>query len=92
MHMSDAEPGALIARIYFSNKWENGMSRNSTTASKAIITLIVALAASAALASQGPGVPPGTASAFTQTTMAIIVYGSAALIIAAGFIRGLRRR
>ena len=90
--MSDAEPGALIARIYHSNKWENGMSRNSATASKAIVTVIVAFAASAALASQGPGVPPGTASAFTQTAMAIIVYGSAALVIAAGLIGGIRRR
>ena len=88
--MSEAEPGALIARIYPSNTWENGMSRNSTTALKGITVAIVALATTGALASQGPGVPPGTASAFTQTTMAIIVYGSAALIIAAGLIGGLR--
>jgi hypothetical protein len=44
-----------------------------------------------ALASHGPGVGPGTASGFTQTVMAIVVYGAAALIIGTGLIGAIRR-
>ena len=44
-----------------------------------------------ALASHGPGVGPGTASGFTQTVMAILVYGAAALIIGTGLIGAIRR-
>jgi hypothetical protein len=40
----------------------------------------------AALASQGPGGGPGTASHFTQLAMAILVYGTAALVVGAGLI------
>jgi hypothetical protein len=46
----------------------------------------------AAFASQGPGVGMGTASNFTQLAMAIIVYGSSALIVGAGLIGAARRR
>jgi len=45
-----------------------------------------------ALASQGPGGGPGTASPLTQLVMAIVVYGGAALILAAGLIGSLTRR
>jgi hypothetical protein len=45
-----------------------------------------------ALASQGPGGAPGTASPVTQLVMAIVVYGSSALVLAAGLIGSLRRR
>ena len=48
--------------------------------------------AGAAFASQGPGVGPGTASSFTQTAMAIIVYGASALVVGAGLIGAVRRR
>jgi len=48
--------------------------------------------AGAAFASQGPGVGPGTASSFTQAAMAIIVYGTSALVIGAGLIGAPRRR
>ena len=48
--------------------------------------------AGAAFASQGPGVGPGTASSFTQTAMAIIVYGTSALVVGAGLIGAARRR
>src|SRR5450432_1403790 len=48
--------------------------------------------ASAALASQGPGGGPGTAGSFTQLAMAIIVYGTSALVIGAGLIGAVRRR
>jgi hypothetical protein len=34
----------------------------------------------------------GTASSFTQTAMAVLVYGVAALIIGAGLIGALRRQ
>ena len=46
----------------------------------------------AALASQGPGTGPGTASGMTQLAMAIIVYGTSALVIAAGLIGAARGR
>jgi hypothetical protein len=48
--------------------------------------------ADAALASQGPGTGPGTASGMTQLAMAIIVYGTSALVIAAGLIGAARGR
>ncbi len=48
--------------------------------------------AGAALASQGPGGSTGTASGFTQLAMAIIVYGTSALIIGTGLVGALRRR
>ena len=47
--------------------------------------------AEVALAAQGPGVGPGTASHFTQVLMAIIVYGACALVVCAGLIGGLRK-
>jgi hypothetical protein len=47
--------------------------------------------ASVALASQGPGASAGTAGASTQLTMAILVYGSSALVIGAGLIVAMRR-
>jgi hypothetical protein len=50
------------------------------------------LVAGSALASQGPGVTPGTAGATTQLAMAIIVYGGSALLIAAGLIGAVRHR
>jgi hypothetical protein len=46
---------------------------------------------SAAFASQGPGASQGTASAFTQLAMAVLVYGAAALVIGAGLIGAVRR-
>ncbi len=45
-----------------------------------------------ALASQGPGTLPGTASVFTQTVVAILVYGACATIILAGAVIGAARR
>jgi hypothetical protein len=50
------------------------------------------LPAHAALASQGPGGGPGTASHFTQLAMAIIVYGTSALVVGTGLIGAIRRR
>lgn len=45
----------------------------------------------AALASQGPGAGPGTASPALQFAMALIVYGGSALVIAAGLVGALRK-
>ena len=47
--------------------------------------------ASAALASQGPGVANGTASHFTQLAMAFIVWGASALAVGIGLIGAARR-
>jgi hypothetical protein len=39
-----------------------------------------------------PGGGPGTASSFTQLAIAIIVYGTSALVVGAGLIGPARRR
>jgi hypothetical protein len=46
----------------------------------------------AASASQGPGVGPGTASDFTQLVMAVILWGTAALVVGIGLIGAVWRR
>ena len=53
--------------------------------------IVALLSAGHALASQGPGGGPGTASSFTQLAMTIIVYGTAALVVGAGLIGAARR-
>jgi hypothetical protein len=60
--------------------------------SRAVTLCGVLLATASAFASQGPGVSIGTASDLTQMTMAILVYGAAALTVGAGLIGALRRR
>ena len=50
------------------------------------------LPAGTALASQGPGGGPGTASDLTQLVMAIIVYGTSALVVGVGLIGAARQR
>ena len=57
----------------------------------AAISSAVLLSASAALASQGPGGGMGTASPFTQLAMALLVYGTSAIVVAAGLIGAARR-
>ena len=57
-----------------------------------ISTATVSLPAGAALASQGPGGGPGTAGPFTQLAMAILVYGTSAIVICSGLIGTLRKR
>jgi hypothetical protein len=44
-----------------------------------------------ALASQGPGGGEGTASRFTQLAMAMLVYGTCAILILCGLIGATRR-
>jgi hypothetical protein len=52
---------------------------------------LVSLWTGAAFASQGPGGGLGTASSFTQLVMALIVYGTLAVVVGAGLIGALRR-
>ena len=55
-------------------------------------TLACLAFAGPAVASQGPGGGPGTAGDLTQMAMAIIVYGTSALVVGAGLIGATRRR
>jgi hypothetical protein len=66
--------------------------RISHLALAATSTAASSLWAAAAFASQGPGGGPGTASSFTQLAMAILVYGTSALVVGAGLIGAARRR
>jgi hypothetical protein len=61
----------------------------SISATSAAISLV---SAGAAFASQGPGGGLGSASGFTQLTMAVIVWGTSALIVGAGLIGAVRQR
>jgi hypothetical protein len=70
-----------------SRKWH--WSSPLAVASLSAATL---LCVDAATASQGPGGGPGTASPFTQLVMAIIVYGTSALVVGAGLLGAARRR
>ncbi len=54
--------------------------------------LFLSVTATPALASQGPGVVRGTASRTTQLTMAIVIYGGAASILAASLVVAIKRR
>lgn len=69
------------------------MSFPQVLRSRSVASVVLTLtSASTALASQGPGGGPGTASALTQSVMAVVVYGSVALIMATGLARLLMRR
>jgi len=57
----------------------------------AAIPISILLPANDALASQGPGGGMGTASPFTQLAMAVLVYGTSAVVVAAGLIGATRR-
>jgi len=74
--------------VMASPRKSHGISRFAVALTSAAALLF----ADAALASQGPGGGLGTASPFTQLVMAIIVYGSSALVIGAGLIGAVRRR
>lgn len=66
--------------------------RRSLTALAAALALAVLTCADAALASQGPGGGMGTAGNFTQLSMAVLVYGTSAIVVGAGLIGAVRRR
>jgi hypothetical protein len=57
-----------------------------------VSAIVGLLCANAAIAAQGPGVGPGTASSFTQLAMAIVVYGASALVVGAGLLGAARHR
>jgi len=57
-----------------------------------LVAISLAAATAPALASQGPGGGPGTASSFTQLAMAVMVYGSCALLVGIALIGAARRR
>ena len=65
-------------------------NRIARFAGAAVSTLATLSWAGAALASQGPGGGMGTASDFTQLAMAVIVWGSSALVVGAGLIGAVR--
>ena len=68
------------------------MSRKNSSVLRAAVAAAMLLPAASAFASQGPGGGMGTASNLTQIAMAVLVYGTAALIVGAGLIGALRRR
>jgi hypothetical protein len=86
---------ARFSAVAFRNRLtrEIAMSRKHARLSRAAIAAACAalLPAASALASQGPGSGMGTAGNFTQIAMAILVYGTSALIVGAGLIGALRR-
>jgi len=69
-------------------------SRMNASISRAVLAAFVtiAIADSTAFAAQGPGGGTGTASHFTQTVMAVLVYGVVAIVVCAGVIGAVRRR
>jgi len=69
----------------FSKIWTGKFACTAVSALPALIW------ADQALASQGPGAKPGTASGFTQLAMAILVYGTSAVVIGIGLIGAARR-
>jgi hypothetical protein len=71
--------------------WSRTRHRLSRFVSAAAPALASLVWTNAAFASQGPGGGPGTASSFTQLAMAIIVYGTSALVVGAGLIGAVRR-
>ena len=64
----------------------------SRAALAATATIATVSWSAVALASQGPGGGMGTASHVTQLAMAILVYGTSAMIVGAGLIGAVRRR
>lgn len=69
------------------------MSRIATIAvTSAIAFAELSLSLAGAQASQGPGVNSGTASSTLQLAMAVIVYGGATFLVAAGLIGSARQR
>jgi len=69
-------------------------SRLNASVPRALLAALatVAISNSTAFASQGPGGGMGAASHFTQTMMAVIVYGVVAIVVCASLIGCARRR
>ena len=69
-------------------------SHMNASISRALLAALatVAISGGAAFASQGPGGGMGTASPFTQTAMAVLIYGMSAIVVCAGLIGAVRGR
>ena len=69
-------------------------SRMNASISRALLAACatIAISGSVAFAAQGPGSGAGIASHFTQTMMAVLVYGVVAIVVCAGLIGAVRRR
>ena len=69
-------------------------SHMNASISRAVLAAcaIVTISSNAAFAAQGPGGGMGTASHFTQTAMAVLVYGVMAIVVCTGLIGAARRR
>lgn len=75
-----------------SSRTSHRLSRLAFAAvSIATVSVTTVAWAEAAFASHGPGVGMGTASNFAQLAMAIVVYGTSALIVCAGLIGAVRK-
>jgi hypothetical protein len=92
------KPAWAVARIFcsfFSQEIVMAASRKILRILRLAFTspaIVALLSAGSAFAAQGPGGGPGTASRFTQLAMAIIVYGTLALVVGSGLIGAARRR
>lgn len=84
----------IFCRFFFREIVMRLSCMHSSISRAAIAAAVVVMEASwanAALASQGPGGGMGTASHLTQLAMAILVYGSSALVVGFGLIGAARR-
>jgi cation transporter-like permease len=68
------------------------MRINASISPTALAIIACVLSTGVALASQGPGSGMGTASHFTQVAMAILVYGTSTIVVAAGLVGAARGR
>jgi len=71
---------------------EIAMSRKMIRTLHTAVLCGALLPVASAVAAQGPGTGMGSAGDLTRMTMAILVYGTAAVIVGAGLIGALRRR
>ena len=72
-----------------SSRMSDSMSRTTLAVTPSVRTVMWD---EAAFASQGPGGGIGTASHLIQPAMAVLVYGTSAIVVGAGLIGAARRR
>jgi hypothetical protein len=88
----DLETGVAAARIFVKPVAEIAMSRKMIRTLHTAVLCGALLPVASAVAAQGPGTGMGSAGDLTRMAMAILVYGTAAVIVGAGLIGALRRR
>jgi hypothetical protein len=86
------KPAQTIAVSSLQEIVMTSMRINASISPAALAIIACVSSTGAALASQGPGGGMGTASHFTQVVMAILVYGTAAIVVAAGLAGAARGR